>query len=484
LLGGAPLLANGLAQKGKHGDNSVSTATLAQHTYHNDSGTDTQPVQVGTRDELNFSSQSVPVTAPVGNSPAGTISGYIYDTLDDLEGSATEAYDINNAGQIVGYFENSAGFHGFLYSGGNYTTLDDPLATGISTTASGIPFVAPPLTVAVGINSTGAIAGYYEDRTGFTRGFIYSDGGYHSLNDPLATITGTFDGGINDAGKVVGTYENPFGVHGFVFSSQNGLISYTNIDALSAGITFANGINDTDQVVGEYYEGNDFGSSYHGFLYDGSSYIRIDDPSATHGTDALGINNSGQIVGTYSDSSGNHAFLYNSGSYITLNDPRATGGTNANGVNDAGQIVGSYSDNGGTHGFVATPVTGARVTIGAGEALEVTSASSGTVAFSGATGVLQLDNSQSFSGTVAGMTGQDTIDFADIDPTRVQPPSYFGDASGGTLTLSDGSRTANIALIGNYLASSFVASSDGHGGTSVVDPPTGMNQPLATQPYV
>jgi hypothetical protein len=38
----------------------------------------------------------------------------------------------------------------------------------------------------------------------------------------------------------------------------------------------------------------------------------------------------------------------------------------------------------------------------------------------------------------------------------------------------------NIALLGNYLASTFVASSDGHGGTSIIDPPaTTWNNPLA-----
>jgi len=68
------------------------------------------------------------------------------------------------------------------------------------------------------------------------------------------------------------------------------------------------------------------------------------------------------------------------------------------------------------------------------------------------------------------MTGQDTIDFADIDPTMVQQPTYSGTASGGTLTVADGSHTANIALLGNYIVSTFVTSSDGHGGTSVVDP--------------
>jgi hypothetical protein len=109
-------------------------------------------------------------------------------------------------------------------------------------------------------------------------------------------------------------------------------------------------------------------------------------------------------------------------------------------------------------------------TIGAGETLEVISTYSGQVSFTASTGILELLNSSGFAGTVAGMTGQDTIDFADIDPTKVQQPTYSGTASGGILTVTDGSHTANIALVGNYIASTFVRSSDGHGGANVVDP--------------
>ena len=87
-------------------------------------------------------------------------------------------------------------------------------------------------------------------------------------------------------------------------------------------------------------------------------------------------------------------------------------------------------------------------------------------------------------GTVAGMSGQDTIDFGDIDPTKVQQPSYNGNTSGGTLHVTDGTNSGNIALLGNYMASVFVAGSDGHSGTSVVDPPAlGGVQPLVTPPH-
>jgi hypothetical protein len=112
-----------------------------------------------------------------------------------------------------------------------------------------------------------------------------------------------------------------------------------------------------------------------------------------------------------------------------------------------------------------------RPTIGAGETLQVTSTYSGQVVFTATTGILELLKSSSFAGTVAGMTADDIIDFDMIDPTKVQMPTYSGDSSGGTLTVTDGSHTASIALLGNYLSSTFVASSDGHRGTKVVDPP-------------
>jgi hypothetical protein len=104
--------------------------------------------------------------------------------------------------------------------------------------------------------------------------------------------------------------------------------------------------------------------------------------------------------------------------------------------------------------------------------------------FVGSTGTLQLDNSTSFSGTVAGLAGQDTLDLRDINPATVQTPTYSGSSSAGTLTVTDGTHTAHIALLGNYLASTFVTSSDAHGGTAIVDPllSSSNQQPALTQP--
>ena len=111
--------------------------------------------------------------------------------------------------------------------------------------------------------------------------------------------------------------------------------------------------------------------------------------------------------------------------------------------------------------------------VNAGATLELASTYPGTVTFASTTGTLKLDNSANFAGTVAGMTGSDTLDLADINFATIGTPSFSGTSTGGTLTVTDGNHTANIALLGNYIAATFTVSSDGHGGTFVVDPPVG-----------
>jgi hypothetical protein len=109
--------------------------------------------------------------------------------------------------------------------------------------------------------------------------------------------------------------------------------------------------------------------------------------------------------------------------------------------------------------------------VAAGGSLELGANANTPVTFAGSTGTLRLESSTTFNGTVAGMAGSDAIDFEDIDFTHVQTPTFAGNATQGTLTVTDGTHTANISLLGNYIASTFTASSDGHGGVIVVDPP-------------
>jgi hypothetical protein len=55
--------------------------------------------------------------------------------------------------------------------------------------------------------------------------------------------------------------------------------------------------------------------------------------------------------------------------------------------------------------------------------------------------------------------------------------------TGGTLTISDGSHAASIALLGNYIAASFVTAGDGHGGTLVTEVAQVDQQPQLAKPH-
>ncbi len=70
------------------------------------------------------------------------------------------------------------------------------------------------------------------------------------------------------------------------------------------------------------------------------------------------MNNRGQIVGAYMDSSNlTHGFVYtiSSGQYTSIDDPEGVGTTVVNGINDAGDLVGFYGTAPINRGFVAFP---------------------------------------------------------------------------------------------------------------------------------
>jgi len=283
---------------------------------------------------------------------------------------------------LVGSPVHADSLLGFLDSGGVYTSLQYPGADG---------------TIATGINNSGAIVGYALGINSYSYGFQLNAGTYSPLNVPGATSTTPFS--VNDVGLIVGGY-NP-GVHGFLYSGGNfsevnasiptftatginssgviagwyqasncaagaascGLINnngaLTVLSPTGAHLTIASGINNLGQVVGSF----DANNIDHGFVYTNGVYTILNAPGATN-TDAYGINNLGQIVGTYDDASGTHAFLYDGVTYTTLTGLYAM---RPFGINDAGQIVGQYqvADNGGGGvGGIPEPSTWAMLLLG------------------------------------------------------------------------------------------------------------------------
>ena len=62
-------------------------------------------------------------------------------------------------------------------------------------------------------------------------------------------------------------------------------------------------------------------------------------------------------------------------------------------------------------------------------------------------------------------------------------PMASGNSTDGTVMPADGAHAASLALLGQFMASSFVTAGDGHGGTPLADPPSSQQQPLLTQPH-
>ncbi|HVE72501.1 MAG TPA: hypothetical protein VNI54_14145 [Thermoanaerobaculia bacterium] len=223
--------------------------------------------------------------------------------------SVTVPLSINNHGDIVGFYDDSNGaIHGYLRrNGGDFVSVDFPGSVGTS---------------ALSINDRGDIVGTYFDPAGFQHGFLLSDGVFTSIDYPGAAQT-----------------------KGIIFE-------------LAAGLGTAGfGLNRHGDIVGEYADSNKVA---HGYLLRRGRFSSFDAPGATQSpgseTSGVAINSFGDIVGGVQPSvfHGSNGFLLKNGQFTIIAPPDAGGGfgTIATGINDRGDIVGSYSDKGyDFHGF-------------------------------------------------------------------------------------------------------------------------------------
>ena len=94
------------------------------------------------------------------------------------------------------------------------------------------------------------------------------------------------------------------------------------------------------------------------------------------------------------------------------------------------------------------------------------------VAFTGP-GTLELDHSQSFSGTVSGFGAGDAIDLNDLAYSANETVTWTQGGGSGTLTVNDNGTTETITLNGNYTQGEFALTNDGTaaGGTEVISVP-------------
>jgi hypothetical protein len=221
-------------------------------------------------------------------------------------------------------------------------------------TAIAAPRTLPPgqFDEYVDINNRGEIVGFYNDEQGATTtGFLRTKRGrFVDIDVPGSQVTGPFK--LNDRRQVAGLYVDadaqpgsdgtvpPGAIHGFVYDDGD----YETIDVAGANATVILGIDNRGTTVGSYIDAD---GAYHGFVRTRKGAVTTlpeapgADP-ASGGTQPCAINDRGQIVGlAYDAEGGSRGFLFERGRFKMIAGPDATY-TRAVDINSSGQIVGDY----------------------------------------------------------------------------------------------------------------------------------------------
>jgi len=282
----------------------------------------------------------------------------VFTTIDVAEAGTTSEQGtfplvVNLTGDVAGYYYDANGFiHGFIRNAGDaITTVDVP---GNGNQGTGI----------FGINAAGDTVGGYFDSLNVEHSFLRSSSGTITTFDPPNSGSGAQS--INDSGTVAGGFVDVNGAHGYL-REPNG--NFTTFDPTGSGaqidIVIPYQITASGAVAGTY---TDTSEVRHGFLRDASGNITILDApgavaEANFGTDILGMNASGTIVGgigvgVVNGIGATHSLVRAADGTYTIFDPPQAGGHSslAEAINDSGAVVGIYRDaNLVRHGYLRQP---------------------------------------------------------------------------------------------------------------------------------
>jgi probable HAF family extracellular repeat protein len=257
-------------------------------------------------------------------------------SISTLGSSVSIANGINGSGEIVGWnsYDSNANFdpQAFIYSNGSMLNINS--AT-----------LFPSGTEAYGINSSGEVVG-----TGYLSGsnfhaFLYSGGRMEDIGPSGAFQASAY--AINTSGQIVGSYSLNSGASG-TFLYTNGKMTMLPNPAGSRG-GFGVAINGNGEIVGELFPATAIGS--HAGKFSNGAWIDLGNFTGAQGSEATAINTAGEIVGTaifppiYRPfRAGKHvAVISTTSGLVNLNTliPAGSGFTltDAVGINDSGQIL-------------------------------------------------------------------------------------------------------------------------------------------------
>ncbi|MBN9124815.1 MAG: hypothetical protein BGO99_00020 [Nitrosospira sp. 56-18] len=238
---------------------------------------------------------------------------------------ATDAIAINDAGQVLGRSYTDPGDSYIFITGPNGVGRTDlNLMAGVES--------------ATAINDTGRVTGFAFGAAPAIHAFITGPNGVGRTD--LGSVGGgdydpSYGYGINNTGQVVGYYVTAGGPEHAFITGLNG-VGMTDLGTPGAYSSRATAINDAGQVVGEYNNGE----GDHAFIT-GPNGVGMTDLGIPGGSEAYAINEAGQVAGT----------SYERGNFITGPDGVgityldgvgfASNNNNSTIINDAGQVVGS-----------------------------------------------------------------------------------------------------------------------------------------------
>ena len=291
-----------------------------------------------------------------GSPPPRDASGELATTFAGVASLAEDAYhmgsivypgaratfvcDINNRGEMVGFYTIPGTRRVLLVSDGEFVTFPPTHTLGANRTTG------------YGLNDRGDIVGEISFDNGFTvHGFLLRGRDPEPTTLDFPGACNTHARGINESGTIVGFWEECdsegfIAIHGFTWSKGE----FSEVNFPDARDTYLTGINARGDIVGAWQSE----SVIHGFTLSKGQFQSVDAPFPDTDTEPLGINARGEIVGAFYSPDGNYGFLLAGGTFNIIEYPGATG-TAVYGINSAGQIVGVRSLGGPNQGFFGQP---------------------------------------------------------------------------------------------------------------------------------
>jgi probable HAF family extracellular repeat protein len=249
---------------------------------------------------------------------------YNITDLGALPGDNTSAGNgLNSAGQAAGTSSNPTGGIATLFSGGKAISLGTLGVLDVSFGAA--------------VNALGEAVGYdYSDSTSppVAHAFQYSNGRMVDIHSPSLFPSGTLATGINRSGGIIGYgWINSSAFHPFLYTAGR-MVDLGTLGGIQAS---ALAINDAGTIVGLSVTSS---GVQHAFVYSSGKMTDLG-PPGTNASGANAINGSGQIAGSIWVNNLSHAALYSQGVWTDLGAVPGALGTQATGINDSGQIIGT-----------------------------------------------------------------------------------------------------------------------------------------------